>query len=94
MPVVFVNVTVVALTAPLNVVPPEFVIVKVPMSVPILELNVTPATELMVIFDDEPEAVPVTEFTVIRAGPPLPKVNVTPSRSVTLPSTTGSFGLT
>ena len=35
MPVVFVNVTVVALTAPLNVVPPEFVIVKVPMSVPI-----------------------------------------------------------
>ena len=94
MPVVLVNVTVVAFTAPLNVVPPEFVIVKVPMSVPMLELNVTPATESMVIFDCVPEAVPATEFTVISAGPPLPKVNVTPSSKVTLPSTTGSFGLT
>ena len=64
------------------------------MSVPIVELNVTPATELMVMFEDVPEAVPVTELTVIKAGPPLPKVNVTPSRSVTLPSTTGSLGLT
>jgi hypothetical protein len=33
----------------------------------------------MVIFDCVPEAVPATEFTVISAGPPLPKVNVTPS---------------
>ena len=64
------------------------------MSVPMLELNVTPATELIVIFDCVPEAVPATEFTVIRAGPPLPRVSVTPSSNVTLPSTTGAFGLT
>ena len=47
-PVVFVNVTVVALTAPLNVVPPEFVIVRVPMSVPIAPEMVTVPAVLIV----------------------------------------------
>ena len=97
--VVLVIATVAAFTVLPNVVPPEFVIVKVPMSVPIAFVKETAAAELIVIFDFPnnvpvvPPVVPLIDFTKIKPGPPLPKVIVTLSASVILPSTTSMFGL-
>ena len=85
MPVVFVNVTVVALTAPLNVVPPELVIVKVPMSVPIAPEAVTAPVVLIVMLEAEPLATPDTVVMLIGVDAPVPTVNVLPSEIVIAP---------
>ena len=61
--VVLVIPTVAASTVLLNVVPPEFVMVIVPMSVPIAPNTVTCPTELIVMFDLAPLSVPVIDFT-------------------------------
>ena len=99
MPVVLVSVTVVAATVLLKVVPPEFVIVMVPMSVPMAPITPTVPTELIVIFDLPsnapvvPPAVPDIDLTEIKPGPPLPKVRVTLSPKVIAPNMTSTFGL-
>jgi hypothetical protein len=73
-------------TAPENVVPPEFVTVSVPMSVPIAPLTVTAPVTLNVRFDAVPEAVPVMLERLTAPEPPVPSVSVTPSASVAAPS--------
>ena len=85
MPVVFVNVTVVALTAPLNVVPPEFVIVKVPMSVPIAPETVTAPAVFSVRLEALPLATPETVVMLIGVAAPAPTVSVLPSEIVIAP---------
>ena len=83
-----------ALTAPVKVTPPEFVIVTVPISVAIVVVIPTVLFELITTCDAVPLAVPAMELIVMTAGPPLPKVKVTPSVSVMFPRTTASDGLT
>ena len=83
--VVLVIATVATLTAPPNVVPPELVIVKVPMSVPIAPEAVTAPVVLIVTLDAEPLAVPETLDRLIALAMPVPKVNVTPSTKVVAP---------
>ena len=73
-------------TAPLKVIPPEFVTVSAPISVPIAPLTVTTPAVLKVIFEGLPPATPVIELSVIGVAAPAPKVKVTPSLSVTAPS--------
>ena len=73
-------------TAPLNVVPPEFVIVKVPISVPIAPEAVTAPVVLIVILEAEPPAVPETLLKLIAFAIPVPKVKVTPSAKVVVPN--------
>ena len=82
---VFVNVIVAALTAPLNVEPPELVIVKVPMSVPIAPDAVTAPVVLMVTLDADPLAVPEILDKLIVFAIPVPNVKVTPSAKVVAP---------
>ena len=84
MPVVFVKVTVDALTVPPNVVPPELVIVTDPMSVPIAPVMLTAPVVLITMLEAEPPLVPVIEATVIDPELPPPKYKVTPSPSNTL----------
>ena len=83
--VVLVIATVATLTAPPNVAPPELVIVKVPMSVPIAPEAVTAPVVLIVTLDAEPLAVPETLDRLIALAMPVPKVNVTPSTKVVAP---------
>ena len=69
-PVVFVNVTVVALTAPLNVVPPEFVIVKVvtpDMVDPAISAPATPPVVSVNVFDPPVTAPMVKSATLVVA---------------------------
>ena len=80
-----VSVTVVALTVLLKVVPPEFVIVMVPMSVPMAPLIVTAPVVLMVRLEAVPLAVPVTEDKLITLAIPVPTVKVAPSAKVAAP---------
>ncbi len=84
-PVVLVSVTVVALIAPLKVVPPELVIVTVPISVPMVLETVTAPVVLIVRFDTVLPAVPAIDDRLIAFAIPVPKVNVTPSASVVAP---------
>ena len=98
-PVVFVRATVVAPTVPSKVVPPELVMVMVPISVPMAPRTRTVPTELIVIFD-LPERLPVVipivpeiDLTEINPGPPLPRVKVTLSPNVIAPKMTSTFGL-
>ena len=84
-PVVFVSVTVFALTAPEKVAPPELVKVTVPMSVPIAPDTETAPVVFKVKFDALPAAVPVTELKLIGAATPVPTVNVVPSAKVAAP---------
>ena len=83
--VVLVIETVAAFTVLLNVVPPEFVIVKVPMSVPIAPETVTAPIVLIVILELEPFAVPEILDKLIAFAIPVPKVKVTPSTKVVAP---------
>ena len=73
-------------TAPLKVIPPEFVTVSAPISVPIAPLTVTTSVVLKVIFEGLLPATPVMEARVIGVAAPVPSVKVTPSLSVTAPS--------
>ena len=72
-------------TAPLKVVPPELVIVRVPISVPIAPLTATTPVVLIVRLEALPEAVPATELKLIALAIPVPKVSVTPSAKVVAP---------
>ena len=83
--VVLVIATVAALTAPVNVVPPELVIVKVPMSVPIAPEAVTAPVVLIVMLEAEPLAVPETLDKLITFAIPVPNVKVTSSTKVVAP---------
>ena len=85
-PVVLVNATVAASTVLLNVVPPEFVMVIVPMSVPIAPEAVTAPVVLIVILEAEPPAVPETLLKLIAFAIPVPKAKVTPSAKVVAPN--------
>ena len=72
-------------TAPLKVVPPELVIVRVPISVPIVLLTATAPVVLMVRLEVLPESVPATELRLIALLIPVPKVKVTLSAKVVAP---------
>ena len=84
-PVVSVRVTVTAPTAPVKVVPPELVMVSVPISVPIVLETVTAPVVLIVRFDTAFRAVPIIEERLIALAIPVPRVRVTPSASVVAP---------
>ena len=84
-PVVFVSVAVVASTVDWKVVPPDWVTVKVPISVPTAPPMVTTPVVLIVKFEAVPEAVPLIALVLTVVAPPEPKVNVTPSESVAVP---------
>ena len=77
-------VTVAALTAPLNVVPPDCVIVKVPMSVPTAPAVTAPKV-LRVRLLANPAAVPVIDPRVMILLIPVPTVRVTLSTRVAFP---------
>ena len=72
-------------TEPLKVTPPELVIVRVPMSVPMLPLKVTASLVLIVMCDLAPAAVPEIELRVMGVAAPAPSVKVAPSSKVTAP---------
>ena len=72
-------------TAPLKVVPPELVMVKVPISVPMVPLTATAPVVLIVRFEARPDAVPATEVKLIALAMPVPKVKVTLSAKVIAP---------
>ena len=86
LPVVFVNVTVVAVTVLEKVVPPELVSVIVPISVPTAPLTLMTPVVFNVKFDTVPLAVPVTAPKLIAFAIPVPTVNVTLSANVALPN--------
>ena len=71
-------------TAPVSVVPPEFVTVSVPMSVPMVPLTVTAPVTLMVTFDAVLPAVPAMLVRLTPPEPPVPSVRVTLSARVQL----------
>ncbi|CAM3792469.1 hypothetical protein POBR111598_09905 [Polynucleobacter brandtiae] len=83
--VVFVIAKVAALTAPLKVVPPELVMVRVPMSVPMVLETLTTPVVLIVRFDTPLFAVPATDDKLIALAMPVPNVRVAPSASVVAP---------
>ena len=72
-------------TAPLKVVPPELVTVRMPISVPIVLETVTAPVVLMVRFEALPLAVPAIDDKLIAFAIPVPIVRVTPSASVVAP---------
>ena len=72
-------------TAPLKVVPPELVMVRVPMSVPMVLLTATTPVVLIVRLEVLPESVPATELRLIALLIPVPKVKVTLSAKVVAP---------
>ena len=72
-------------TAPLKVIPPELVMVKVPISVPIAPETVIADVVLKVIFDLALPAVPEIELNVIGVAAPAPRTKVAPSSRVTAP---------
>ena len=84
-PVVLVNATVAAFTVLLNVVPPEFVIVRVPMSVPTAPETVTAPVVLIVKLEAEPLATPETVVMLIGVTAPAPTVSVFASEIVIAP---------
>ena len=74
----------VTVTLPPKVPPPEFVRVRVPISVPIAPVMLTAPVVLITTFEGNPPAVPVIEATVIAPELPPPKLSVTPSPKITL----------
>ena len=74
-----------ASTVPVKVVPPELVMVSVPISVPIVLETVTAPVVLIVRFDTAFRAVPIIEERLIALAIPVPRVRVTPSASVVAP---------
>ena len=84
--VVSVKVTVAALTVLLNVVPPDWVIVTIPISVPIASLTVTTPVLLIIKLETVPPEVPVIAAKLIGLAMPVPTVNVTPSAKVAAPN--------
>ena len=73
-------------TAPAKSIPPEFVTVNVPISVPIAPLTVTADVVLIVKFDLGPLATPLTEVNVIGVAAPAPRTSVMPSATVAAPN--------
>ena len=72
-------------TAPLKVVPPELVMVRVPMSVPMVLLTATTPVVLIVKLEALPESVPARELRLIALALPVPIVKVTLSAKVVAP---------
>ena len=72
-------------TAPLKVVPPELVMVRVPMSLPIVLLTATAPVVLIVKLEARPKSVPATELRLIALLMPVPRVKVTLSAKVVAP---------
>jgi hypothetical protein len=70
-------------TVPPKAIPPEFVIVKLPIFVP-MGPTVTKPVVLMVILDFTPE-VPLMELKAIGVAAPAPKVNVASGFTVVAP---------
>ncbi len=85
-PVLLLNVTVVALTVFWKAAPPLLVMVKVPISVPTAPLTFTAAVLLKVTFDELPLLTPLIAPVLIGVAAPLPNVKVTPSLIVTAPN--------
>ena len=71
--------------APLKVVPPELVMVRVPISVPMVLLTATAPVVLIVRLEVLPESVPATEIRLIALALPVPIVKVTLSAKVVAP---------
>ena len=88
-PVALVKATVDAVTAPPKVAPPAFVMVNVPISVPMAPVTLTAPDVLITTLDAEPPAVPVIEATVIEPELPPPRYKVTPLPKSTLLSVIG-----
>ena len=84
-PEVSVSVTVAASTVLPKVVPPDWVISTVPISVPTAPLTVTAPVVLMVRLEDTPPAVPVTAARLIGVAAPVPTVSVVLSAIVAVP---------
>ena len=72
-------------TAPLKVVPPELVMVRVPISVPMVLLTATAPVVLIVRLEARPKSVPATELRLIALLMPVPKVKVTLLAKVVAP---------
>ena len=72
-------------TAPLKVVPPELVMVRVPISVPMVLLTATAPVVLIVKLEARPKSVPATELRLIALLMPVPRVKVTLSAKVVAP---------
>jgi len=86
-PVVLVRTTLVpVVTAPVKVVPPELVMVRVPMSVPIVLETASAPSVLIVKCEALPFAVPATAVRLIGVLAPAPIMRVTPSTKVVLPN--------
>jgi hypothetical protein len=83
--IVSVSTTLVVVTAEANAAPPDCVIVKAPISLPILPDTLNTPSVLIVKLDDEPDAVPDTDARLISFEIPVPIVSVTPSASVVDP---------
>ena len=84
-PVVFVITTLVPVdTAPPNVAPPEFVSVRVPISVSIAPVTLTVPVVFRMTYEGSPPAVPLIEAIVIAPELPAPTDNVTPLPKTTL----------
>ena len=84
-PVVLVMVVVAAATVLWKVVPPELVMVSVPMSVPTAPATVTAPVVLRIKLLERGEAVPVTAAMLIVLAMPVPTVRVTLSSRMALP---------
>ena len=84
-PVVAVNVAVVALTVLEKVAPPELVMVRVPISVPMAPAAATTPVVLIIRFDAVPLVVPVTASRLMAFAIPVPTVNVALSANVASP---------
>ena len=84
-PVVLVNATVAAFTVLLNVVPPEFVMVIVPILVPTAPVTETVPSVLNVTLA-LPVTGPETLLKLIAFEMPVPKVSVTASAKVAAPN--------
>ena len=87
-PVVLVMVVVAVSTVLWNVVPPELVMVRFPMSVPTAPANITAPVVLTVKLSAVPPAVPVTAAILITLAMPVPTVSVTPFSRMALPRVT------
>ena len=72
-------------TAPVKVVPPELVMVRVPISVPMVLLTATAPVVLIVRLEARPKSVPATELRLIALLMPVPKVKVTLLAKVVAP---------
>ena len=83
--VLLLNVTVAASTVLENVVPPDCVMVTVPISVPTAPPMVTAPMVFIVKLEDVLPVVPVTDERLKVLAIPVPIVNVTPSASVAAP---------